>query len=225
MLLSGLWKKGNRTKGNVSVPEDYWINLGEEVVGNLSIEDMLECRQIDTYRAIGNAVMALSLHQVVDLGCNVGITGVILRESGYLGEYVGIDANPNALRIAARNLSRYPGISTLMEGNLRNLNFPGLTFQCVIIKDVLEHHEHFKTILREALRVSDRYALVANFITWSEGETIIRREPEGYYHNLYSRKEAYSFIRGQGFEIINVISALEKDARPNEIVQLKRIRL
>jgi ubiquinone/menaquinone biosynthesis C-methylase UbiE len=223
MKLRKLWQKRISEGKMATAPEDYWRNLGEHVIGNLTKEEMLDSRQTDTYSKIAHIVIGLGVAQVTDLGCNVGITGVILREAGYTGEYVGIDANPNALPIARQNLSGYPVPFTLVEGNLRELHFSDNSFECNILKDVLEHMEDFRAVLREALRVSAQYTLVANFIPWSEGETIVRREPAGYYHNLYSRKDVYAFIRDQGFRVVSVTSALEKDARPNEIVLLRRI--
>ena len=223
VLLRKLWQKITRSDGAVAVPEDYWRNLGGQVVGNINREEMLDCRQIDTYRAIFGIVSGLSVPRVADLGCNVSIMGVILRESGYSGEYVGVDANPNALRIAQQNLSRYPAPFQLTEGNLRRLDFGDNSFECIIMKDVLEHMEDFRPILREVLRITSKHAIIANFIPWTEGETVIRREAAGYYHNLYSRKDVYAFVREQGFDIISVISVLEKDARPNEVILLRRV--
>ena len=222
MWLKFFWKKRRAQTKAVTAPEDYWYNLGENVVGNISKEEMLVSRQIDTYKAICRIIAGLPVRSVADLGCNVSIMGVLLRESDYTGEYIGIDANPHALTIAKKNLSRYENSYKLLEGNLRKLDFPSSSFECIIMKDVLEHMEDFRPVLGETLRVASMYAIVANFIPWTEGETIIRKEPTGYFHNLYARKEVYAFIREHGYDVVSVTSSLEKDARPNEIVLLKR---
>ncbi|GEM_PF-3448343 len=222
MWLKDLLKKRRAQARAVTAPEDYWHNLGENVVGNISKDEMLVSRQIDTYKVICRIIAGLPVHYVADLGCNVSIMGVLLRESGYTGEYIGIDANPHALTIAEKNLSRYENPYKLFKGNLRKLNFPSNSFECTILKDVLEHMEDFRPVLGEALRVASMYAVVANFIPWTEGETIIRKEPTGYFHNLYARKEVYAFIREHGYDVVSVTSSLEKDARPNEIVLLRR---
>lgn len=64
--------------------------------------------------------------------------------------------------------------------------------------------------------------MVANFIPWTEGQTIIRLEPQGYYHNMYNRQAVYSFARGLGLNVEEVLSALERDSRPNEVVVFRK---
>ncbi len=217
------WRKRAKQTLPVLKPEDYWINRGDDVIGNLTKDDMLnKNRQIDTDRAIYDLVLKLSIRQVVDLGCNVSVLGVLLREEGFNGEYIGIDSNPNALSVAETNLSSYNGLYKFYEANLRHLEFPSQAFEMVILKDVLEHLEGFQQVLLETLRISRRYVIIANFIPWTEGDTIIKRHPAGYFLNLYSRREVYRCIKDAGFDVVSVTSALEADGRPNEVVLLQR---
>jgi ubiquinone/menaquinone biosynthesis C-methylase UbiE len=216
------WKRVVRSTISAIKPEEYWINLGSSVVGNMTREQMLVNRQIDTYRAICRLIAETSTRRVADLGCNVSVLGVLLREDNYRGEYIGVDSNSNALTIARNNLGRYRFPYEHVQANLRQLDFADRAFETVVLKDVLEHMEDFRPVLGEALRVAGRYALVANFIPWTEGDTIIRREPAGYYHNLYARRETYQFIAQAGFDVLSVTSTMEKESRPNEVVFLAR---
>jgi ubiquinone/menaquinone biosynthesis C-methylase UbiE len=206
----------------LALPEEYWQLRGEDVVGNQTRAEMLSNRQIETYRAICALVKQIGADEIADLGCNVGVLGVLLRESGYRGTYVGVDANANALRLAERNLGAYEDGFRLVESNLRAMDCPEERYPVTVLKDVLEHMEDFQPILGEALRVTSGYALVANFIPWTEGEPIVSRTSEGYYHNLYSRSQVYAFAASKGFEVASVTSAMERDARPNEIVSMRR---
>jgi 2-polyprenyl-3-methyl-5-hydroxy-6-metoxy-1,4-benzoquinol methylase len=162
MWMKGFWKKKCAQTKAVTAPEDYWRNLGERVVGNITLDEMINCRQSYTYRAICRIVSDLSVNHVVDLGCNVSILGVMLRENGYNGEYIGVDANPNALTIARKNLLHYPAPFQHTEGNLRKLAFPSDSFECIILKDVLEHMEDFRLVLGEALCITSKYAIIAH---------------------------------------------------------------
>jgi ubiquinone/menaquinone biosynthesis C-methylase UbiE len=216
------WKRAVKSTISIIRPEEYWINLGSNVVGNMTREQMLINRQIDTYKALCKLIADITTKQVADLGCNVSMLGVLLREAGYQGEYIGVDSNPNALKIAQNNLGRYKFPYKCVKANLRQLDFKDSIFETVVLKDVLEHMEDFRPILSETMRVAGRYALIANFIPWTEGDTIICQQPDGYYHNLYARKEIYHFIAQAGFDVVSVTSAMEKDSRPNEVVFLSK---
>jgi ubiquinone/menaquinone biosynthesis C-methylase UbiE len=221
-ILFKSWKRVVKRTISIIKPEEYWINLGSNVVGNMTREQMLINRQIYTYKVICKLIADISTKQVADLGCNVSTLGVLLREDGYQGEYIGVDSNPNSLKIAPKNLERYQFPYKYVQANLRQLDFADRAFDTVVLKDVLEHMEDFRPFLGETLRVAGRYALIANFIPWTEGETIICQQPDGYYHNLYARREIYNFIAQAGFDVVSVKSAMEKDSRPNEVVFLSR---
>jgi ubiquinone/menaquinone biosynthesis C-methylase UbiE len=203
-------------------PEEYWVNRGENVIGNQTKEQMLANRQIDTYKVICGLIFELSPQKVVDCGCNVGILGVLLRDQGFNKEYVGIDFNPNALKVAEKNMASYGGSSIFYQANLRHMDFQDQAFELVVLKDILEHMEDFRPVLSDVLRVSNKYAIISNFIPWAEGSSVIRKEPAGFFHNFYSRREVYQLIQDAGFDVLSVTSTLEQDARPNEVVLLQR---
>jgi len=221
-FISRLRLQINEIKVDTRHPESYWVLRGKNVIGQASPEELRKGRQIETYYAIFNAIENRSLTQVVDLGCNVAALGQLLYYWGYSGAYVGIDTNLYALRVAKRNLSSISDYCHLANANIRALPFNDRSCKCVVMKDVLEHMEDFRPLLREAARISLRYIIVANFIPWTEGRTIIRRESQGFYHNMYNRHDVYSFAKELGLEVQEVLSALEKNARANEVVVFSR---
>ena len=83
--------------------------------------------------------------------------------------------------------------------------------------------EDFRPLLNEAARVAAKYLMVANFIPWTEGMAFVRREPGGFYLNIYNRQEVYGFARNLGWQVEEVVATLEKDARPNEVVIFTRL--
>ena len=203
---------------NITKPETYWVLRRGNVVGRASLGQLGQGRQADTYRAVFDAIQDRGVMHVVDLGCNISALGQLLFDWGYAGKYTGFDNNLYALKEGRRALQALGRNYELGQANIRALPFAGNSFECVVMKDVLEHMEDFKPLLGEALRVSSRYAIIANFIPWTEGDSIIRRQPGGFYLNMYSRSEVYGFARARGWQVSQVISALEKDSRPNEVV-------
>jgi SAM-dependent methyltransferase len=222
-LLNRLLRISGELQGYNSLPEAYWVSRGENVIGKdiaTGNSVAVQSRQAETYLAVASAILERSVTRVADLGCNVAVLADFLQEGT---EYDGCEYNPFALRVAqSRTAMKRIQKRRFVCANIRALPFASGSYECVVIKDVLEHMEDFRPFLAEAARVSYRYVIVANFIPWTEGRTIIRREPGGYYHNLYNRQEVISFARTQGLEVEEVISALEQDARPNEVVVFRK---
>jgi len=203
-------------------PESYWVRLKSGVIGQATLGQLRQTRQVGTYRAIYRAIMARSVTQVLDLGCNIMALGLLLKDWGYPGSYIGVDSNPYALDLASQSSRPLPQVNHMVCANIRALPFAQRVFSCVVMKDVLEHMEDFRPLLSEAARVSLKYIIIANFIPWTEGKTLIKREPQRFYHNLYNRHEVSSFAQELGFGVEEVLSALETDARANEVVVFAR---
>jgi ubiquinone/menaquinone biosynthesis C-methylase UbiE len=221
------WRHVNFGETRVDVvqnaPESYWIRRGENLVGGTpTLQELRQTRQVSTYRAIFEAIQTLGVHHVLDLGCHIAALAQLIYDWGYQGSYTGVDSNTYALKEAQKALEQQKGKVSFVQANIRSLGFADKTTLCVVMKDVLEHMEDFRPLLKEAARVSAKYVIIANFIPWTEGKTIIQRESEGFYHNLYNRQEVYNFAHDLGFRVQEIISALEKDARPNEIVVFVR---
>ncbi|MBC7232567.1 MAG: class I SAM-dependent methyltransferase [Chloroflexi bacterium] len=135
--------RGSFTNRSASIPEAYWILRKWNVLGNMDLAQLLKSRQIDTYRALYEAIKARSVTQVVDLGCNIAALGQLLYHYGWSGIYVGVDYNPFALAAASKALTIAKSTHILVQANIRALPFRCDCFECIVIKDVLEHMEDF----------------------------------------------------------------------------------
>jgi ubiquinone/menaquinone biosynthesis C-methylase UbiE len=206
-----------------SLPEIYWVKRKFNIVGRASLDKLRQGEQSAVYEAISHVITSNSYSHLLDLGCNFGVLRIFLRDKGYRGKYVGVDRNPYSLSLASRPLAGDSDCSSeLICANIRSLPFRSQSTPCIVIKDVLEHMEDFRPILSEVFRVASKSVIVANFIPWTEGKPIIRQEPEGYYHNMYNRRNVYDFAGETGFSVEAVLSVLDISARANEIVVFMR---
>lgn len=204
-------------------PETYWVRRGERVLGAGGLEEQLEGRQVDTYRAIWSEIRDRRYTDVVDVGCNVAALGQLIFQWGYRGRYVGVENNPHALCFAGVELARTPGRWRLVNGNARALPFRERGHEAVVMKDVLEHLEDFRPALGEAARVARQAIIVSNFIPWGRGRPSIRRQRRGFYLNRYRRRDILEFLAGLGFHPQANIPTQEKDGNPNEVVVFVRL--
>lgn len=206
-------------------PERSWVRRGDKVIGRGTLDDLVDCRQVDTYRAVLEVLQTHDVDVAADLGCNVSALGRLLRHWGWRGRYIGVENNGHALPFAARELRSLPEWreNRLVNANIRALPFADDAIECVVMKDVLEHMEDFRPCLAEAARVARRLLVIANFIPWGEGEPVIRRDPQGFYLNYYRRADVYEFATACGWQPTSVTGTLEKDDRPNEVIVFERI--
>jgi len=199
-------------------PEDYWIGLGENVIGLDVLRDGNEARQFSTYMVIVNVILDKRFRSVMDIGCNYGVLAVFLSRSAWQGDYVGIDNNPYAIHhVLSRHESYYVGV-----GNLRKLSTGSKAFDCVVIKDVIEHLESIEP-LREAFRVSSNYVIIATYLPWHDAPSVIQQHPDGYYTNTYNRAEVLALGRECGFECTETLRVNETNGTPNEVTLWRRV--
>lgn len=195
-------------------PEDYWINLGENVIGLDVIADGEKARQAATYQTIAAFIMRIEVDNVLDVGANYGTLVKWLREftgPPFEGYYWGIDSNPFAVEIG----------TNISQGNLRSLPYPDKDWSCVVVKDVIEHLESIEP-LREAFRVSRRYVIVATYLPWHDAPSVIVQHPDGYYTNTYNRTEIVALAKDCGFGLVEDVWALESNGTPNEVTLWER---
>jgi ubiquinone/menaquinone biosynthesis C-methylase UbiE len=202
-------------------PEQYWVQRGENLIARCTVKELLEGRQASTYRALWAAVAARRVKQVCDLGCNTGAVGKVLFHEGFTGEYTGVENNPYALKVGIEDPEWCNARPIFRHGNVRKLDIKNREYECVTMKDVLEHLEDFKPALGEAFRIADRYVIIAQFIPWENFPPIIKKEPEGYYHNRYNRRAVYDFAKSCGWVIEETIQTKEGD-RNNEVAVFTR---
>ncbi len=199
-------------------PEDYWIGLGENVIGLDVLKDDIYARQYETYKAIAVLVVEKRAQTVLDIGCNYGVLKQYLYVANYLGAYVGLDSNPAAIELAQRLYSS----EAFHVENIRKLKTASSFWDCVIVKDVIEHLESIEP-LREAFRVSSKYVIIATYLPWHDAPSVIQQHPDGYYTNTYNRTEVIALARECGFELEETVRTQETNGTPNEITVWRRI--
>ncbi len=190
-------------------PEDYWIARGEDVIGLDVLRDGEQARQAATYQAIAEAINDWAIFEVLDVGCNIGaLYDWLFAFSKF--DYLGIDTNIHAIQIA-RKRGLYAGI-----GNLCYLPYSDRFFDCVVVKDVIEHLENIEP-LREAFRVAAEYAILSTYLPWHDAPSRIVQHPDGYYTNTYNRQDVIDLARECGFELVETIATQETNGTPNEV--------
>lgn len=199
-------------------PEQYWINRGEDVIGTDVLREGLGARQGKVYRAIALWIMGHHVKDVLDVGCNIAALEWFLRESGYTGEYIGIDSNAHALSLADLRIQRQAERrSWLLNYNLRHIRYDGESRECVVVKDVIEHLET-PELLSEAFRVAAKYVIVSTYIPWTAtGEARIVRHGDGYYTNRYRLEDILHLTLAWGFRRTETAIVAETNGTPNQI--------
>lgn len=195
-------------------PEDYWIGLGENVIGLDVQTEQTAARQAPTYQNIAETIVGLGVNTVLDVGCNVAALYTFLLMQGYRGSYLGIDSNPHAVEVAQH-------YATARDGNLRALEYGDLTFECVVVKDVIEHLEGLDP-LREAFRVAQKYVILAVYLPFTITEPIIVKKLEGYYTNAYLWADVRALAKACSFRWIKRTWPEEANGWQNEVVVWER---
>lgn len=196
------------------LPEQYWIDLGENVIGQDVLRDGHLARQATTYQGIVDWILAQRITDVFDVGCNIAALAVFLKAAGFEGHYFGVDTNPHAVAFANRH-------SHADVASIRSLPWPTRCFECVVVKDVVEHLEG-PELLAEAFRVARQHVVVATYLPWTTALAAITRHPDGYYTNRYSWRDTVPIIEAWGFRLNGVMSLEESNGTRNQVSCWKR---
>ena len=192
-------------------PEDYWINLGENVIGQDVLADGDKARQAATYQAIAKLIFELEAYSsVLDIGCNYGILEIQLLSLAWRGYYRGIDTNPYAIQLG-ESLGNH-----VMVGDLHDLSTQ-ILFDIVIIKDVIEHLENIEP-LKKAFRVAHQYLILSLYLPLHDAPTQIVHNPAGYYTNTYNRQDVMRLAKECGFILVRNFRTKETNGTDNEII-------
>ncbi len=88
---------------------------------------------------------AASDHDILDIGCG---PGGMLNDLLRFGKVYGLDSSFKSIKIC-----RKKGFSETFHSNVENLPFRDSSFSKVLMLDVLEHVNHDREVLHEAIRV------------------------------------------------------------------------
>ena len=188
--------------------QTYWQRI-RTIVGPADKDDFNTIKQKNTRDAFETFILNNSNKDtyLLDAGCNTGVEGYRLFKKGYKGHYTGIDSNEKAIVFAQKNLSEFPR-TCLIVSDLAKMNFPvenvytkHRSFDIVLMKDVIEHHKHYKPILTELIKFAKKYFILSLFIHTSlSNKNNLTLHPDGYYLNTYSQKRLKQFFVKKGFK-------------------------
>ncbi len=198
----------------------YWQKTNT-VVGPALKENFDKTGQKETRNAIEKFILDHSDKEtkLLDAGCNTGIEGYRLITKGYKGKYFGADSNNKAIEYAKYNLSSFKNIF-LTASDLDKLDFASKYFDIVLIKDIIEHQIHYKTILSKLNKLTNNYLILSLFIKLTpKNQDEIKLHPDGYYLNKYSKNKLLVFFAQQGFKKPKIIYSDKQD----EVLIFKRI--
>ncbi len=178
----------------------YWQKI-RNIVGPALKEDFSEIGQKKTRETFENFIVKHSSSKTLflDAGCNTGVEATRLYENGFKGNYFGVDNNTKAIKFAKKNLKDYKKVKFFDE-DINKLNFKNQYFHIVLIKDVIEHHQHYVKILSEISRVCKKYLILSMFIkpSFFLGDRI-KLHKDGYYLNRYNQNKLFTFLRKHHF--------------------------
>ena len=185
------------------LPEDYWIGRGADLIGIEILSEKENARQFPTYQAIVQEIWCREFPMVLDVGCNVAALEMFLNMKPWPGVYFGIDTNPHAVKFCSDR-----GLSVKL-GGLRPPFMPAISYDCVVVKDVLEHLESLDPA-REAFRVASKAVILSFFMPPTPHESNIQKTDLGYYHNRYDEREVIHTALHLGFMMVKRIDTWER---------------
>lgn len=198
-------------------PEQYWINRGNNVIGADGPAQGDQTNQAPVYQSIVNKLLEVGATKVLDIGCNVGQVGRFLNRAGFDGQYFGVDSNPYAIEVLTAD--GFEG----EVGNLRDLKYRKNSWDCVVMKDVIEHLES-PFLLSSVIPLAKRYFIIASFIPWIDEPAEIVHHPDGYYMNQYNVEEVVAIAVDCSFELVSreEVKALNGDV--NQVAVFARVK-
>jgi SAM-dependent methyltransferase len=192
-------------------PEQFWVDM-DGLYGDESI-DLTPQRPV--YEKLVETILRLSPTRVLDVGCNTGRLGNLLKAAGYAGAYKGVDSNPQAVAVAQER-----GLD-VEEGNLRWWDIRKNTQHLVVMKDVLEHLET-PSLLANVLNVGREWVIISSFIPWVKQGGRLEQTPDGYYMNVYDIDEIMDIADKAGWQIHMIEFVKDLDDRDNQITTFIR---
>jgi 2-polyprenyl-3-methyl-5-hydroxy-6-metoxy-1,4-benzoquinol methylase len=108
------------------------------------------------FQTIEMFICSISPNKILDIGCGEG--KILEQLHGYHpAPSIGIDLDPVRIRLAQSQVEHFP----FAIGNAQELPFGDNSFDFVMILEVLEHVGEPDIVLREALRVTNKFLLAS----------------------------------------------------------------
>jgi ubiquinone/menaquinone biosynthesis C-methylase UbiE len=193
------------------------MNSGKIVEeGYDKIAQLYHRRRIDRFWTLAPDIDALMARlapgsTILDVGCGSGYVASILEDKGF--KVTGIDVSTRMLELARTNAPR----STFVRMDMRSLDFPKGSFDCVICLYSIFHvpRRYHLEILRDFRRVLKAKGLLALHMGWSEWAGLEENWLGGgvpMYWSHYGRGKNLALIQKAKFDILISRATKQKDA-------------
>jgi len=152
-LLQGqAWRLWTDAWKDEAIPEQQLIAAEQQLSSWLSGEHIAP---FDTCASLLDAIDE-ALAAVLEVGCSSGYYSEVIGRHRPDSHYIGVDYSRNFCDLGCR---RFP-LATFICSDAVRLPFRDSAFPLVISGSVLLHVQDWKAALREALRVTSRYAIL-----------------------------------------------------------------
>lgn len=171
----------------------HWDQTKKNLFNN-SYNPLLEARYSIVLSLFPNTV-----NRICDLGCGDGYLSFLLGTNTNR-EIIGVDNNLLAISISKKKLSEYNRISSdFMVASITQLPYKKLSFDLVILADVIEHIHESDNVIEEIFRILTDTGVA--IITTPHGG--VDGKMDKYHVREYSDSELRSFL-SQHFKDVEI---------------------
>ena len=131
----------------------------------------------------------LEIKSIVDFGCGPCVDYFALKDEGYEFEYLGVDS---CVHLKEYNESRdIPFLNAPVE----KTGLEDDSYELSYSRHLLEHLPTYKDVLKEMIRIANKYVVHIFFIKPSDEEDINYWEEENLYHNHYNKTDIEKYLK------------------------------
>lgn len=160
---------------------------------------------------------------ICDVGCGVGHYFRELRELGKI-KYFGVDLDPRMITIAKETWKDIANVEFDVQ-DASKLEFEDNLFDVVFCYNLLFHVNDYKPVLRELVRVSNKYVLVRALFDDDTHTNSIDASDEycniysrgGFQYNTYARNDIAKYLKDIGVQQFKFIK--DNIPIPNENIE------
>jgi ubiquinone/menaquinone biosynthesis C-methylase UbiE len=131
----------------------------------------------------------LEIKSIIDFGCGPCVDYFALKDEGYEFEYLGVDS---CVHLKEYNESR--GIPFL-NAPVEKTGLEDNSYELSYSRHLLEHLPTYKDVLKEMIRIANKYVVHIFFIKPSDEEDINYWEEENLYHNHYNKSDIEKYLK------------------------------
>lgn len=176
-----------------------------EIVKN-ELERFARGERVDPYTALIECWMRMetrAIPTVLDVGASSGYYSKVLQIAGAVIDYYGLDYSSAFVKFGKR---LFPGID-LECGDACNMPFPAQSFDVVLHGACIMHLFDFKQAIREAVRVSRRYAIFHRTPVFLGRIETALYEKEAYGRKCiewrFNEAELLDILKSEGLQLLH----------------------